>query len=138
LRICAKHASGKAGQESLAFMDHRLRCNILYLRAFLKGTELREVCGKKKPDELTAEEKQQVVRICDEALTQMDQWMKFYAELMPDRGAEGMLISFYHTPPAELKRIRFEYAGVGKDEVPKSTADLQGPPEPLQFGTKRK
>ncbi len=133
LSICAKYSTQTAGCELLNFLDRGLRCNILYLRAFWKATELQAVCGEKKPDELTPEEKQKVVQICEEALNLMDQWMKLYAERMYDRSEEGLLISFYHTPIAELKRIRHEYAGIGPDQPPKPDCSLPGPPEPLQF-----
>jgi hypothetical protein len=53
--------------------------------------------------------------------------MALYAEAMPDRGCEGTLISVYHVPPAVLKRIRQDYAGIPSDQP------HDEPPSPIEY-----
>lgn len=128
---CAKQKASEVGRKFLSFLDNRVRCTMVYLKAMAKGSELQAFKGL-KPDELTEEQKRELVKICDKAIAQLEQYMALHAEAMPDRGCEGTLISLYHTPPAVLKRIRQDYAGIPSDQ-PSADTGHDEPPSPIEW-----
>jgi hypothetical protein len=74
--------------------------------------------------------RKQAAVICSRALAMLDRYMELHAELLPDRGCEGTLVSVYHTPVAVLKRLLFEYGGVG-EPLPVRDEEIDEPPTPL-------
>ena len=63
-------------------------------------------------------------------LAYLQQGMEIFSEAIVDRGGEGHLISLYYTPVAVLKRIRYEYGGVGTD-IPPHAETIDAPPPPV-------
>ena len=131
LSQCAKSTVNEAGRVFLSFLDNRLRCTMLYLKSMAKGSELQCYQGL-EPQQLNESQKCELVRICDASLGILEQYMALHAEAMPDRGCQGTLISLYHTPPAVLKRIREEYAGIPSDQ-PASDQGHDEPPSPIEW-----
>ncbi len=130
LSECRQSTTNQAGSAYLDFLLNRLKCTVLYLKAVETAVELQVVCGRRSPEALTADERQRVTRICDDALGAMEAYMALHAQAMPDRACEGTLISFYYTPPAVLKRIQYEYGGSGgKPAVEGHMQDT--PPAPM-------
>jgi hypothetical protein len=130
---CAAGTRRVAGRGYLSFLDNRIRCTIVYLRAIEKAIEVQPICRDKKPEQLSEVERKQVVEICDQALLMMNQYMMLHSEAIVDRGCEGTLISVYYTPPALIKKIRHEYGGVDTGESPAPLATLDPPPSPISF-----
>ena len=128
---CAKQTDSEAGRKFLSFLDNRIRCTMVYLKAMAKGSELQAFKGL-KPDQLNDKRKRALVEICDNAIALLEQYMTLHAEAMPDRGCEGTLISLYHTPPAVLKRIRQDYAGIPGDQ-PHADIGHDEPPSPIEW-----
>jgi hypothetical protein len=108
-----------------------VRCTLLYLKAMAKGSELQRFKGL-EPHQLSETQKAELTRICDAALGLLEQYMALHAEAMPDRGCQGTLISLFYTPPAVLKRIREEYAGIPSDQ-PHVAAGHDEPPSPIEW-----
>ncbi len=131
LSQCAKQTAAGAGRTFLLFLDNRVRCTMLYLRAMAKGSELQRFKNL-EPDQLSASHKGELTQICDAALSLLEQYMELHAEAMPDRGCQGTLISLYHTPPAVLKRIRQDYAGIPSDQPP-AVQGHDEPPSPIEW-----
>jgi hypothetical protein len=131
LAQCAKRTASEAGRGFLSFLDNRVRCTMLYLRAMAKGSELQRFKGL-EPQQLSDAQKVELAQICDAALGILDQYMALHAEAMPDRGCQGTLISLYYTPPAVLKRIREDYAGIPSDQPHVETGHDE-PPSPIEW-----
>ncbi len=132
LQECADSVTSREGLYYIAFLDNRIRATIVYLKGLERGTDLQDVVGDKKPEELTDEERKQVVKIVRESLAYMRQWMKIHFEMIADRGTEGNVISFYHTPIAELKEILVNFGRV--EDVDLIKPDMNGvdvPPPPV-------
>ena len=129
LRDCAAATTSAAGRDHLALLDNRLRCTILYLRAIEKGAALRPLCEGRKPEDLSADERAKVAAICGEAYANLEKYMQLHAQLLPDRGSEGTLISLYTYTAAFFRRFRKNWGGVGED-VPVNI-DVDGPPLPI-------
>ncbi len=128
---CAKTTRSEAGREFLAFLDNRVRCTMVYLKAMAKGSELQAFKGL-EPGQLSDEQKETLVEICDSAIARLEQYMALHAEAMPDRGCEGTLTSVYNVPPAVLKRIRQDYAGIPSDQA-HSDQGHDEPPSPIEW-----
>lgn len=130
LRRCSTERA--EGRRYLAFLANRIQCTIIYLQAIEDAVALQPICAGKSPDQLGAHDQAQVRAICDRALAGMERYMALHADAIEDRGCEGILISFYYTPPAVLRRIRAEYGGTGETVAASSSTDA--PPSPISVG----
>jgi len=128
---CAAATASPSARDYLEFLDNRIRCTIVYLRAMAKGCEMQQFADL-KPGNLSAAQRTEVVRICNEALALMEQYLQLHAERLDDRGCEGTLISAYYTAPAVLKAIREDFGGIASD-VGASARGLEPPPSPIAF-----
>ncbi|MDR1939031.1 MAG: hypothetical protein LBQ73_11130 [Tannerellaceae bacterium] len=129
IRTCASGISTSQGKELISFLDNRLRATIVYLKAYEKGVEIQQY----DENHLTPEQRKAVGLICNESILRFEQYLHLHAEMMPDRGCEGTLISAYHTPIAVLKRIRFEYGDIPYEDKPVSESIIDAPPAPILF-----
>ena len=107
---CLESVRRAAGMEYLEFLDNRLEATVLYLRGIQRGCELQPLLLGKTPADLTPAERASVDSICAEAIDWLTRYLHKLASLLPDRGAEGLLISAYHTPLAVIRRVRSQYA----------------------------
>ena len=129
VRQCAVNVSKPCGKDLISFLDNRLRATLVYFKAYEKGVEIQQFDEKN----LTPEQRKAVAGICNESILGFEQYLRLHAEMMPDRGCEGTLISAYHTPVAVLKRIRFEFGDVPYDDAPVTEKVLDTPPAPITF-----
>jgi hypothetical protein len=107
--------TNREGIRYLRMFRSRTRASYWHLRACLAISAIIPVCaGKSSGAELTAAEKAQVVRICDEALGLAARYLETVAECMPDRGSQGLLISYYLNFPAYFHHLKTLYT-VGED-----------------------
>ena len=130
LASCVAKTKTDAAHSTLRLLDNRLRCSILYFRAFLKTSELQQFDADLKSG-LNEEQKKQYADICNQALLIFDQYMSLHAGLMPDRGCEGTLISIYHSPVKGLKILRERNGGVKMDEKFSTESPVDAPPLPI-------
>jgi len=129
LKQCAMNISKPSGKELIAFLDNRLRATLVYFKAYEKGVKIQQF----DENNLTPEQRKAIAGICNESILGFEQYLHIHAEMMPDRGCEGTLISAYHTPVAVLKRIRFEFGDVPYDAPPVSEKSVDAPPAPIIF-----
>ncbi|MDR0845555.1 MAG: hypothetical protein LBN71_10055 [Tannerella sp.] len=129
VRTCANGISAPQGKQLIAFLDNRLRATIVYLKAYEKGVEIQQY----DENRLTPEQRKAVGAICNESVLKFEQYLHLHAEMMPDRGCEGTLISAYHTPIAVLKRIRLEFGDIPYENEPVSENTIDAPPAPINF-----
>ncbi len=131
LAQCARQTTAVTGRNFLSFLENRVRCTMVYLKAMAKGSELQQFKNM-EPEDLNNEQKTELTQICDRALASLEQYMTLHVEAMPDRGCEGTLISIYYTPPVVLKRIREEFAGIPSDQ-PHISIGHDEPPSPIEW-----
>ena len=128
LKGCVHSIERKEGEELLAFLDNRIRTTILYLKAFIKA---RELTGFKTKDGLAEQDKKEYVKISNQALAVLEQYITLYASMNADRGCSGNLISVWYGPVKALKYLREKNGGVPFDDnVPENTA-VDAPPIPV-------
>ena len=130
LASCVAKTKTEEAHATLRLLDNRLRCSILYFRAFLKTSDLQQFDADLK-NGLNEVQKKQYVDICNQALLIFDQYMALHAEMMPDRGCEGTLISIYHSPVKGLKILRERNGGVKMAEKVSTESPVDAPPLPI-------
>ncbi len=133
---CIDESSALAagGRQSLRLLDNRLQCTVRYLRAIKRAAALTPLCFERDPESLTDAERASVDAICDAALEQFDAYVAIFVAQMPDRGCEGLLVSFCRNTPAHMRNLKKRY---GSDRS-RSEQDLMveddggdGPPLPI-------
>ncbi len=129
LEICLRATENPRGREHIEFLLNRVECSAIYIRSIDKIMEVKDIVGMNTKDEVKEAERREIRRICDEALSFAEEYMVKHAELMPDRGCQGTLISFYYTLLAYIKRLRVMY-GEGKDTDLCRFISPDAPPSP--------
>ena len=128
LKKCAANTKRKEGRELIAFLDNRIRTTIIYMKVFEKASALNPLQKKKS---LTEQEKKEYVRISNETLALLEQYINIYATMNADRGCSGNLVSFWYGPVRATKFLREKFGGVPfNDVVPKGTS-VDAPPLPI-------
>ncbi|MCG9793136.1 hypothetical protein [Flavobacterium algicola] len=127
LKACNLETKNKYGREVLSLLDNRIRTTIVYIKAFEKGRELTQF-DTKKP--LSEEQRIKYVAICNEMLALFEQYTHIYAQINPDRGVVGNLVSLWNGPVHGVKVLRQKFGGVEfKEEIPFGTV-VDAPPLP--------
>ena len=114
----------------LSLVCNRVLCSVLYLDAFHEAVNIQQAVKK---DNCSSEEsKAYVCNVCDKALLIFDQYMAKHAEMLPDRGCEGTLVSVWNAPVRGLKIYREKLGGVPFDG-PSSLDAVDAPPLPIVY-----
>ena len=116
----------------LAFMGNRVLCSVIYMDAFLEAAEIRTI-RKEADGSVSESEKLRAQEICNRALLLFDQYMETHAQMMPDRGCEGTLVSIWNAPIHGLKVYRSQLGGVAPEELPHSDTPVDAPPLPIFY-----
>lgn len=116
----------------LAFMGNRVLCSVIYLDAFLEAGEIRTI-RKEADGSVSAPEQLRAREICNRALLLFEQYMETHAQMMPDRGCEGILVSIWNAPIRGLKVYRSQLGGEDPGELPHSDTPVDAPPLPIFY-----
>ncbi len=127
LKQCARTITNNEAYNLIALLDNRVRTTIIYLKTFEKARRLATYHTEKT---LSGKEKKTYVRICNESLAMLEQYIDVYAAMNADRGCSGNLVSLWYGPVKALKYLRRENGGIPFDDsVPQGTA-VDAPPLP--------
>jgi hypothetical protein len=118
-----------AGRRYLEFLDNRIGCTLLHLRAFQTLTAVQPLFAGKPARPLTAAERERVGAAAGQALALETEYMKLHARMILDRGCEGTLVSYYAGPVQLLKRILSDCGGAVAPAGP-AAKTLDAPPAP--------
>lgn len=127
LETLVQTAVSNSGKEMVALLENRVDATILYLKAFKVATGIRTVDESK----MAAEDKAKVIEVCNNALDAFEQYIEKYAEVLPDRGSEGVMVSVWNAPMYGLKLIRERLAGVPLEDSWHNEAPVDSPPLPI-------
>ncbi|WP_135548325.1 hypothetical protein [Paenibacillus cymbidii] len=134
LSACLEGRSSSSGTSLIKFLLNRIMCTVHHLEAIESLVPLAVICSGKSPYSLNEEDQSVVRKACDRASEKIELYMQLHAADLPDRGCEGTLISYFHTLPVVVKKIRKEY---GTSEQTEETAKHRGsagdPPPPAIF-----
>lgn len=121
---------GASTPQAIAFirlMINRCQTSILHLRSLLTLDKIFEIYDYSKPRQITAQEKTKIKSIIDESMGYAVEYMHLYGEIMPDRGAEGQLVSYYDTTVTFINAVAENF---GDDKSVVATNDYDAPPMP--------
>ncbi len=128
LKACSSETKNQHGRSVLALLDNRIRTTIIYIKAFEKGRELKQFDTSKT---LTEENRLKYVEICNEMLALFEQYTHLYAQINPDRGTVGNLLSLWNGPVNGVKVLRHKFGGIPfKEAIPFGTV-VDAPPLPI-------
>jgi hypothetical protein len=130
LELCVKETDNENGKEYLSFLNNRLRTSIIYMKAMQKGAELQPLFLKKDTSEFTQADRDTVIKLCNEALGLLDKCIDVFAQVMPDRGCQGTLISYYYTPRAYLLQLREKFGHIPRSGIIPKDTEIDEPPSP--------
>jgi hypothetical protein len=114
---CEKILAKTKDRTAIAYLRlFRSRCRASYwhLRGAFTIGALAPICDGKTHMDLTTDEKTKIAMICDEALAFSSNYLETVAECMPDRGSQGLLLSYYLNFPAYYHYLK-KYYTVGAD-----------------------
>ena len=120
--------SSQSARDVLSLLENKTAATVIYLKAFKVATAIRTIDEQK----MTAKDKQRVVDICNEALTVFEEYIDKYAELLPDRGSEGVIVSVWNSPMYGLKLIRQNLGGVPLEDSWHNENPVDSPPLPIR------
>lgn len=116
----------------LSFVGNRILCSVIYLDAFAGAADIQTI-RKESDGSVSKPEQVRAQDICNRALLLFDQYMEIHAQMMPDRGCEGTLVSVWNAPVRGLKVYRAKLGGVAPDELPHSAKPVDAPPLPIFY-----
>ena len=111
----------------IRLMINRCETSILHIRSLLTLDKICEIYDYSAPRNVTEEEKKKIKDIIDESMSYAIDYLHLYGEVMPDRGAEGQLVSYYDTTITFINAVS-ENFGDNKSVV--FTNDYDAPPMP--------
>jgi hypothetical protein len=105
-------ARTKEGIAFLRLLSNRCSTSILHIRAIMVLDELDTIYDYDDPRPLTAEQMERVNAILDESMAAAHAYLDLYGELLPDRGGEGQLISYYETTVAYIRAVAASFRNI--------------------------
>jgi hypothetical protein len=117
--------------KDLQFVENRINCSILHLKAFVAMKEIQPLFRENPDPELSEEDRQKVIQTCNKALDIEREYINSHSGFIPDRGAEGTLVSYMGGPYQCLKSILNRYGMSGYDTIIMEKP-FDAPPEPGQ------
>ena len=101
-------------------------CLLAVAHFFVESAKIRDI-SKQSDGTYTAADKTKAEQCCSSALGKMNQYMKIFAKMMPDRGCEGTLVSVWNAPINGLKKYMKQVLGEEID-MPASSDAIDAPP----------
>jgi hypothetical protein len=102
-------------KEGIAFvrlMMNRCYTSILHIRAMYVLDELDTIYDYDDPKPLTEAQMARVHEILDASMAAAKEYLDVYGEMIPDRGVEGHLISYYVTAVAYIRAVAAAFTHV--------------------------
>lgn len=115
----------------LKFLENRINCTILHLKAFVIMKDIQPLFKDNSDPRLSESDREKVLQTCTQALELEKQYLETHAQFIPDRGAEGTLVSYMGGPYQCLKSILNRYGRSVNDTI-KIQKPFDAPPEPGQ------
>jgi len=129
LHKCIAGTKNESSKRDLEFLENRIECSILYLKAFAVMADLHPLFKNNPEPVLSKQDSSLIVQKSIIALNYEKEYLKTYSKFVLDRGCEGTIVSFYHVPFQILKNIIIKYGNrKGTIAVPDIQSDE--PPEP--------
>ena len=120
-------ATVKEGIEFLRLMINRCKTSILHIKSLMELDKIVEIYDYDNPKQPSKEEFEQINYIIKNSRSLAEEYLHLYGELLPDRGGEGQLVSYYETT---IKFIDAVASNFIRDIVVEEVEDYDAPPMP--------
>ncbi|MGN1266119.1 MAG: hypothetical protein ACI4UL_09915, partial [Muribaculaceae bacterium] len=131
-RLIAQTPEGTAAHSYLSLVGNRVLCSILYLDAFIETAQIRSI-AKENDGTYSEHSKKQIEQCCARALGKLDQYMKILAQMTPDRGCEGTLVSVWNAPIKGLNKYMNQLLGTHDANITIESKAIDAPPLPIFY-----
>ena len=131
LNKCMAKTKNGPGKRDLQFLENRIKCTVLHLKAFVTMTDLQSLFKGNPNPFLSQQDRDKVLQKCSEALDLEKQYIDLHAQFITDRGCEGTLVSYLGGPVQALKNIMSKMDNLNNN-IPKIEKPFDAPPEPGQ------
>ena len=121
---------GSKAREYLSFLGNRLLSSAVYLDVMLAADELNKI-PRLADGSVPPGNKERALEVCDHVLLYMDRFIETYGRILPDRGSEGLIVSYWNSPVKGLKVIRSRLTGVEMETPPHSDRPIDPPHIPV-------
>jgi hypothetical protein len=129
LKDCIQGTENITSKKDLRFLENRVGCTILHLKAFVKMKEIQPLFQGNPDPVLSQSDREKVLNTLRETLSLEKQYLDLHAKFIPDRGSEGTLVSYIGGPYQCLKNIIAKYTSC-VDGTAKNEKSFDAPPEP--------
>lgn len=111
----------------LRLLMNRCRTSVLHIQSMLKLDEIKKIYDYDDPKPLTEKEKAAIDEIVEKSHAYAQQYIHLYGEMLPDRGCQGLVVSYYETTPVFIDVV----AGHFDDSIEKAEREVfDAPPSP--------
>ncbi|MBQ3637899.1 MAG: hypothetical protein II953_06005, partial [Clostridia bacterium] len=111
----------------LRLMDNRCRASICHVRSMQTLEELRGVFDYDNPAPLTEKQAEKIFEIIGRSRRDAEAYLALYGSLLPDRGGEGQLVSYYETTLVYIDAVAAGFRGA---EIAPDREVFDEPPMP--------
>lgn len=120
-------AATKEGVAFLRLLANRCETSLLLVRSMRTLEELNGVFDFDRPAPLSTDQRRKIDDILKRARDNAVAYLHQYGEIIPDRGVEGQLVSYYETTLVYIDAIIAGFAGTGCDAT---STHYDDPPMP--------
>ncbi|MBQ7596057.1 MAG: hypothetical protein IJU45_05280 [Clostridia bacterium] len=131
-RLLLPFAGTKEGIEFLRLIENRCSSSILFIRSMQTLEELNDLFDFDDPAPISAQQAQKIDAVLNRSRAEAMAALHLYGEMLPDRGCEGQMVSYYETVPVyideiirSLKGSKFVSRQGDRDEPPMPDTDAR-------------
>ena len=120
-------------KEAVAFlrlMINRCGTSVLHVRSMLTLEELNGICDFGNPAPLAEKEREKAGEIIKRARKDAEEYLRLYGEILPDRGGEGQLVSYYETALVYIDAVAAGLLGSSAGTSRTGEESYDAPPMP--------
>jgi len=89
----------------LRLLQNRCTASALHIQSMLKLDEICQIYDYEKKEMLSEKQKDVIHEICTQARDYAQQYVHLYGEILPDRGCQGQIVSYYETIPVFIDAV---------------------------------
>ena len=112
-RALLPSAGTKEGIAFLRLLSNRCETSLLHVRAMRTLEELNDAFDFDRPSPLTEPQAKRIEGILKRSRDDAVRYLHLYGEMLPDRGGEGQLVSYYETTLVYIDAIVASFFGTG-------------------------
>ena len=120
------HTTTQAGVALLRLLINRCLTSILHIRSLLTLDKIAEIYDYDNPKLLTKAQLEEIDVILKKSRGYAEEYLVLYGEILPDRGCQGQLVSYYETMLVYIDAVAANF----KDILVLYEDDYDAPPMP--------